>query len=97
MQRHTGFFQDYQLSEFDMKTTILEEENNIHLRIRSRIPDEGHEDVRIAKGNFIDVILDINNRNQIDGLMNTTFEELINFADRFNRDRLIDVLNNQFN
>ncbi len=72
-----------------MRVTITESNKNIHLHFYS-------EDVEDTDPDTLFVKLDINNKDQISGLNENSYDEIINFADNYVKNKLIDVLNTNF-
>lgn len=92
LKRKTGLFKDNDLSSFEIRTNLFENEKNIHIYFRNITSDDGQnlEDILAVR-------LDINNTNQEEGLKDNSFTEILDFADIFMKDRLIDILNKNFN
>lgn len=90
VRARTGLFRDQDISIYELKTVISMDPFQLHLKIST--PKE--EDVDIA--NTMQIIADFNNLNQEDGLEPGAIDDIPNFADKFVRDELLDLLNNNF-
>jgi hypothetical protein len=96
LKQRTGLFADKDLAELSIKSTIIEEDKNIHIHTIGRVYIESEDGNTEKLNKKLQVKLDINNRNQTTGISETTFDEVIQLADDFSNNSLIDVLNTHF-
>lgn len=89
LKSRTNLFRDKHLSSLSLKATILEEEKNIHIHIHNQ---DGLEDTENNE-NILFITLDFNNHDQVSGVIESSFHEIMRFADDFVKNRLLHTLN----
>ena len=95
LKKNTGLFQDEEVSTFNIRVTLVEQDKNIHFYINS-LQEDDEETSHTAKNSII-IKLDINNYDQVNGLNEHSFADIITFADCYAKDRLVSLLNKHFN
>lgn len=97
LKEKTGFLRSNPLFEFEIKTLFRKDDyHNIHLRILTKVAEtEIERESGIDEKNVI-VVLDINNKNQEDGLDLDSMNKIVTFADEYNRTSLLSDLNEYF-
>lgn len=89
VQRNIKIFSGEELTELRIKSTIKKEDKYlVHLGIEAMDQD--------SNKNTISLHVDINNSDQISGVNQTQYEEIIAYANNFVKNNLIDLLNNNF-
>lgn len=91
LKKNTGLFQDEEVTTFNVKTTFVEQDKNIHFYLNSFQEDD--EETSHSDKNSIAIKLDINNHNQVNGISENSFDDIITFADLYAKDRLAPLLN----
>lgn len=86
LKQKTNLFSEKILSAFNVRVTIEENDKNIHLHFYS----ENSEDI---SSSTLFVKMDINNKDQISGLNENSYNDIIGFADDYIRNDFLDLLN----
>ena len=86
LKQKTSLFSGKTLSAFNVRVTIEENDKNIHLHFYS----EDSEDI---SSTTLFVKIDINNKEQISGLNENSYNDIVGFADDYIRNNFIDILN----
>ena len=93
-------FNDEDISTCYLKTTLLREDKNVHLHFegKSKKLSEIDEDDEVDReeAETLTIRVDINNKDQRTTLPQDFFENVINYADDFTKNQLIELLNTQF-
>ena len=96
LKKNTGLFQNEEVTTFNVRATLVEQDKNIHFYINS-LQENDEETSSHTDKNSVVIKLDINNHDQVNGINESSFGEIITFADIYAKDRLAPLLNKYFN